>query len=211
MNDIILERYYKFLDERESSKQPSKEDIERQDKLLAIRLLKSDTLGPVTRRGGPSKVAKKKTKRTTPNTAFNAEHILSQQLQAVVGGSRMSRPQVVKQMWVYIKEHGLQDPNDKRKVKCDDKLQAVFKKLVVGMFEMNKLLGNHLYKDEDLVGDKVAVKEESGARSLLEENEKNGKRNKTEDGQRNGKRIKTEDVVKPEDDELSEMSDVDED
>lgn len=200
MNDMILKRYYKLLDERAAPKEPTKEDIERQDKLMAIRLLKSDTMGPITRRGGPSKVVKKKTsKRTTPNTAFNAEHILSQQLQAVVGQARMSRPQVVKQIWVYIKEHGLQDPNDKRKVKCDDKLQALFKKQVVGMFEMNKLLSNHLYKDEELVDE-----EKGGAKEVVKSESPVVKE------RRNGK-VKTEDVVKPEDDELSEMSDVDED
>ncbi|SGZ49574.1 CIC11C00000002788 [Sungouiella intermedia] len=200
MNDMILERYYKLLDERESPKGPSKEEIERQDKLMAIRLLKSDTVGPITRRGGPTKVVKKKTTRkATPNTAFNAEHILSLQLQAVVGGARMSRPQVVKQIWVYIKEHGLQDPKDKRKVKCDEKLQAVFKKLVVGMFEMNKLLGNHLYKDEDLVDGEIKTKKVEVSLSL------------PDIVKRNGTKVKTEDIVKPEDDELSEMSDVDED
>lgn len=158
MNDLILERYYKFLDQQKSPKNTdakTKEEIEKLDELMAIQLLKSDLRGPVTRRKTPaktaSKVVKKKVKRT-PNTAFNAEHTLSPQLQLVLGGSRMSRPQVVKQLWVYIKANGLQDPADKRKVKCDEKLQAVFKKLTVGMFEMNKLLGKHLFKDDEIVG-----------------------------------------------------------
>lgn len=206
MNEIILERYYKLQNDRENSpKGPSKEEIERQDKLMAIRLLK-EMSGRVTRRGGTSKVVKKKsTRKGTPNTAFNAEHSLSLQLEAVVGGSRMSRPQVVKQMWVYIKEHGLQDPNDKRKVKCDDKLKALFKKLVVGMFEMNKLLGDHLYKDEHLV-DKTTPKAEPqtpSSSSSLPTKDNTKKRNS---------KIKTEDLVKPEDDELDfDISDVDED
>lgn len=201
MNDIILERYYKLLDER--SKQPSKEEMERQDKLMAIKLLK-EMAGPVTRRGGPLKVVKKKTaKRATPNTAFNAEHVLLEQLQAVVGGSRMSRPQVVKQMWVYIKEHDLQDQSDKRKVKCDEKLQALFRKNVVGMFEMNKLLGNHLYKDDEIIGGE-GVKRESKSDVKKEESAKSVKI------ERNGRKVKTEEIVNLEDDEL-EMSDVDED
>lgn len=161
MNNLILERYYKFLDQQstkdeDEEKRRAKEAIEKLDELMAIQLLKSELRGPVTRQKGTTrtthKVAKRKTKRLgAPNTAFNAEHALSAQLQLVVGGDRMSRPQVVKQLWVYIKAHELQDPTDKRKVKCDDKLQAVFKKPVVGMFEMNKLLGNHLYKDEEVV------------------------------------------------------------
>ncbi|QFZ26350.1 hypothetical protein EJF18_20251 [Clavispora lusitaniae] len=103
MNDLILERYYKFLDQQKSPKNidaKTKEEIEKSDELMAIQLSKSDLRGPVTRRKTPaktaSKVVKKKVKRT-PNTAFNAEHTLSPQLQSVLGGSRMSRPQVVKQ------------------------------------------------------------------------------------------------------------------
>lgn len=170
MNDFILDRYYKFLDQQSSpkadeaeEKRKAKEAIEKLDELMAIQLLKSELRGPVTRQKGttrtPNKVVKRKTKRLGPaNSAFNAEHVLSSQLQLVVGSGRMSRPQVVKQLWVYIKAHELQDPNDKRKVKCDEKLQAVFKKPVVGMFEMNKLLGNHLYKDDEVVnGAKVEV------------------------------------------------------
>lgn len=62
---------------------------------------------------------------------------------------KLSRPQVVKKLWAYIKENELQDPNDKRQIRCDDKLQAVFKQTRVDMFQMNKLLGNQLYPIED--------------------------------------------------------------
>lgn len=53
-------------------------------------------------------------------------------------------------MWAYIKENNLQDQLDKRKIHCDEKLKNVFKKLLVGMFEMNKILGDHLIKDDEL-------------------------------------------------------------
>lgn len=169
---MILERYYKFLDEKDKPKQPSKEEVERQDRLMAIRL-QNELQGGMSRRGAarekPAKVVKRKpaARRAAPNTAFNAEHVVSPQLEAVVGSARMSRPQVVKQLWVYIKAHGLQDESDKRKVLCDEKLQQVFKKLVVGMFEMNRLLGNHLYKDEDVVNQNGVKKHsESDTESL---------------------------------------------
>ena len=55
----------------------------------------------------------------------------------------MSRPQVVKQLWVYIREHGCQNPEDKREIICDDKLQAVMKRAKVTMFKMNTLLSPH--------------------------------------------------------------------
>lgn len=56
---------------------------------------------------------------------------------------------MVKQIWVYIKAHDLQDPADKRQIMCDEKMQAVFKTDKVHMFTMNKLLGKQLYPIED--------------------------------------------------------------
>lgn len=62
---------------------------------------------------------------------------------------QLSRPQVVKKIWKHIKALDLQDPTDKRQIRCDDKMQQVFKQDVVHMFTMNKLLGKHLYDVEE--------------------------------------------------------------
>ena len=57
----------------------------------------------------------------------------------------MPRTEVTKKLWAYIKKHNLQDPKNKRNIKADDKLKAVFGgKAVVNMFEMTKLVGKHL-------------------------------------------------------------------
>lgn len=58
---------------------------------------------------------------------------------------QLSRPQVVKKIWKYIKERDLQDPADKRQIRCDEKMQLVFKQDKVHMFTMNKILGKQLY------------------------------------------------------------------
>ena len=72
---------------------------------------------------------------------------LSADLAAVVGKGPMSRPQVAKQIWVYIKKLDLQDPKNKRNIVADEKLLKVFGgKKVVTMFEMTKLISNHLTK-----------------------------------------------------------------
>lgn len=63
--------------------------------------------------------------------------------------SQLSRPQVVKKIWEYIKANELQDPSDKRQILCDEKLQSVFKTDKVHMFTMNKLLGKQLYDIEE--------------------------------------------------------------
>lgn len=76
---------------------------------------------------------------------FQKEFNLSFPLQEVVGAERLSRPQVVKKLWEHIKANDLQEPTDKRQIRCDEKLQAVFKQTTVNMFSMNKLLGSQLY------------------------------------------------------------------
>ncbi len=65
-------------------------------------------------------------------------------LQAVIGSGLVSRPEVTKKLWDYIKAQGLQDPKDKRTILADDKLRAVFGKDSVTMFEIAKVIGPHL-------------------------------------------------------------------
>lgn len=52
--------------------------------------------------------------------------------------------QIVKQLWAYIKKNNLQDPNNKRKIICDDALRLVFETDCTDMFKMNKLLAKHI-------------------------------------------------------------------
>ena len=68
----------------------------------------------------------------------------SKELAAVVGSDPLPRPEVVSKVWDYIKTNKLQDPQNKREIVADDKLQAVFGKERVTMFEMNKHLAQHL-------------------------------------------------------------------
>ena len=68
----------------------------------------------------------------------------SQELAAVVGSQPLARPEVVSKVWEYIKKHDLQNPQNKREILADDKLEKVFGKKKVTMFEMNKHLAAHL-------------------------------------------------------------------
>ncbi|KAK8091483.1 hypothetical protein PG997_001844 [Apiospora hydei] len=81
---------------------------------------------------------------------FQKPFNLSAPLAEVCGGeARLPRPQVVKKLWEHIKANELQDPSDKRQILCDEKMYAVFKQAKVDMFQMNKLVGNHLYPVEE--------------------------------------------------------------
>jgi upstream activation factor subunit UAF30 len=68
----------------------------------------------------------------------------SPELAAIVGEGTMPRGEVVSKVWVYIKTHKLQGPDDGRVIVADDKLRQVFGKDQATMFEMNKLLAQHL-------------------------------------------------------------------
>ncbi|RDA86318.1 hypothetical protein CP532_5693, partial [Ophiocordyceps camponoti-leonardi (nom. inval.)] len=76
---------------------------------------------------------------------FQKPFTLSPMLSDICGETQLSRPQVVKKLWEHIKANELQDPKDKRQIRCDEKMQAVFKQSKVDMFRMNKEIGNHLY------------------------------------------------------------------
>ena len=80
----------------------------------------------------------------TPNPAFMKALTLSPELAAVLGNKPLPRTEIVKQLWVYIKAHGLQDATNKRNINADAKLKAVFGKPQVSMFEMTKLISDHL-------------------------------------------------------------------
>jgi chromatin remodeling complex protein RSC6 len=66
-------------------------------------------------------------------------------LAVIVGAQPLPRTEVTKKLWAYIKKHDLQDPKNKRTIKADAALKAVFGgKSTVDMFEMTKLVGKHL-------------------------------------------------------------------
>lgn len=54
--------------------------------------------------------------------------------------SKLPRTEVTKRIWVYIKENNLQNPNNKREILCDDKLEKIFKRKKIDMFQMTKVL-----------------------------------------------------------------------
>ena len=76
--------------------------------------------------------------------AFTKALTLSPALAAVIGPTPVPRTEIVKLLWVYIKEHDLQDKTNKRNINADAKLLEVFGKPQVTMFEMAGLIGKHV-------------------------------------------------------------------
>jgi DNA topoisomerase III len=96
------------------------------------------------KKAAAKKTAAAKTPKAPRKTTTATGKQPSAALVAVIGEGLVSRPEVTKKLWDYIKANGLQDTADKRKINADAKLQAVFGKPQVTMFEIAKLIGPHL-------------------------------------------------------------------
>ncbi|MBS0604822.1 MAG: type I DNA topoisomerase [Verrucomicrobia bacterium] len=92
---------------------------------------------------GEKKKSTKGKKKAAPRK--QAAHKLSKELQEIVGAPELSRPEVVKKVWDYIKEHKLQDSKNKRLIKPDAKLAKVFgSKEPLDMMKMSGVLSKHI-------------------------------------------------------------------
>ncbi len=94
------------------------------------------TKDPAAKKAAPAKRA--------PNAAFLKPLTPSADLAAIIGATPMPRTEVTKKVWEYIKKHNLQDAANKRNINADDKLKVIFEKPQVTMFELTKLVSNHL-------------------------------------------------------------------
>ncbi|SCY04007.1 SWIB/MDM2 domain-containing protein [Microvirga guangxiensis] len=94
-------------------------------------------------KAGAKKAAEKPAAGSKPN-ALQKPLQPSKELAAIVGSNPLPRGEVVSKMWDYIKKNNLQNPENKREIIADDKLQPIFGKPKVTMFEMNKHLAQHL-------------------------------------------------------------------
>ena len=97
------------------------------------------------KKAAPKKAAKKPAAKRKPNAAFMKAMTPSGALAAVVGAMPIPRTEVTKKIWDYIKKNKLQDSINRRLINADEKLKQVFGgKRQVSMFEMTKLVSNHL-------------------------------------------------------------------
>jgi upstream activation factor subunit UAF30 len=98
-------------------------------------------------KAGAAKKASGGSKGGAANSAFMAPLQPDEALAAVVGKDPLPRTEVTKRIWDYIRQNNLQDPNDKRTIRADAKLKAIFDgKDSVTMFELTKLVNGHLKK-----------------------------------------------------------------
>lgn len=90
--------------------------------------------------------AKKKTTGRKKSGLTSMTYSVSEELQEIVGGKTMTRPQIVKKLWVYIKAHKCQDAKNKRMICPDKKLSAVIGNKPVDMLKLAGYLNKHIKK-----------------------------------------------------------------
>lgn len=95
------------------------------------------------KKAAPKKAVKAKKERVMPSYPLSAD------LEKIVGSSELSRGDVTKRVWDYIKKNELQDANNKRQINPDKDLAKVFgSDASIDMFKMAGLLNAHIGKKE---------------------------------------------------------------
>ncbi|EEH06419.1 SWIB/MDM2 domain-containing protein [Histoplasma capsulatum G186AR] len=105
----------------------------------------SRKIAPVKKKKPATKSKTSKKVKAEDDSDLDAQDSESKKEVTRTGGFHLSRPQAVKKVWQYIRENNLQDPADRRQIRCDDLMRAVFKQDRIHMFTMTKILNHNLY------------------------------------------------------------------
>lgn len=145
----------------------------------------------------PSKKRKVSTfdeNKTWKLTGLEKAVVLAEPLAELIGKPVISRSAIPKFFSNYAKEHGLQDPADKRNIRCDDALKAALSATSFTFFSLNKIISRLVYRpdecseelqelarkcDEKLLEEKIAKKREQHEKGEVPEGRKGaGKKQK---------------------------------
>src|SRR5438876_6501172 len=130
---------------KKASKKPAKKPAAKKPAAKKPAAKKSAKKAPAKKAPAKKSAPKKSGAKRKPNAAFMKAMTPTSTLAAVVGSIPLPRTEVTKKIWDYIKKNKLQDAVNRRLINADDKLRAVFGgKSKVSMFEMTKLVSNHL-------------------------------------------------------------------
>jgi upstream activation factor subunit UAF30 len=130
---------------KKAAKKPAKKPAAKKPAAKKPAAKKAPAKKAAPKKAAPKKAAKKPATKRKPNAAFMKAMTPSPALAAVVGAMPIPRTEVTKKIWDYIKKNKLQDAINRRLINADEKLKQVFGgKKQVSMFEMTKLVSNHL-------------------------------------------------------------------
>lgn len=147
VNQLIVERF------QDVQSRPrvlvTEEELTKRDEALAQRLhLEEKAAAKYLRRHKVRKT--KKGERNPPKNSNLTSRKLEvlEPLRSLLGETMLARTEVVKKLWDYIKQNELQNPQDRREIICDSRMEPIFGKKMT-MFSMNKLLSKYLKNPED--------------------------------------------------------------
>ena len=130
---------------KKATKKPAKKPAAKKSAAKKPAAKKTTVKKAAPKKAASKKAAKKPAAKRKPNAAFMKAMTPSGALAAVVGNNPLPRTEVTKKIWDYIKKNKLQDSINRRLINADEKLKQVFGgKRQVSMFEMTKLVSNHL-------------------------------------------------------------------
>ncbi|KAI9292774.1 SWIB-domain-containing protein [Neoconidiobolus thromboides FSU 785] len=152
LNSLIESKFMALQPSEEAEPEAAEEDNSSSElsELIEDKKRKKGSKLKMTKKTKTGKKEKKKRKVSNDGpkklNGFNAPQILSPKLAKLLNHDRLPRTGVIKELWVYIKKHQLQDPKDGRKINCDEQLKELFELDSITSFQMSKLIGPHLTK-----------------------------------------------------------------
>ncbi|KAK9064868.1 hypothetical protein SSX86_016250 [Deinandra increscens subsp. villosa] len=134
---FIREQIDLYLENQQPNEEENEEEIEEEEE---------EESGNGKSGGSRKRGSKKENKEVKKKGGgFTKLCSLSPQLQKFTGVPELARTEVVKQLWSYIREHDLQDPANRRNIRCDEPLHELFGVDTIDMFQMNKALTKHIW------------------------------------------------------------------
>jgi len=92
----------------------------------------------------PARKTKTRKKRRGGGGLTKTAYPLSADLACITGKKSMTRPQIMKGVWAYIKRHKLQDAKHRRMIKPDKKLSAIIGTKPIDMLKLAGCLNKHI-------------------------------------------------------------------
>ncbi|XP_071703029.1 uncharacterized protein [Rutidosis leptorrhynchoides] len=178
-----VDLYLENKQQEEVQKQELEEEIEAElEEEIEAELEEAETDDEIedsnSKSGGSRKKGSKKEDKEVKKKGggFTKLCSLSPQLQQLTGVAELARTEVVKQLWSYIREHNLQDPANKRNIRCDGPFRELFGVDTIDMFQMNKALTKHIWPLNSDASPASAVPKEKKPKKEREEDSDEPKR-----------------------------------
>ena len=130
---------------KESHKKSPKKPARLAAKQAAKKLAAKKLVKKLAKKPSPSPTRAAPRRPRTPSAAFMKPMAPSLALAAIVGAEPLPRTEVTRRLWAYVREHKLQDPQNRRLIRADERLKPVFNgQETVDMFELTKLVNQNL-------------------------------------------------------------------